>query len=217
MQQLLHHENPLTAAFPAELAQDVLAVLAVMPPPRWQPAEPFSVQVQGRQVTIPSRLYSEEPPVEAVDSLPERRRTILHCLYTRHHDGRVRQRHLEQVIGTPEPWVVPFVVQLVGEYVLEILVAIGGALGGLGVPGSADRSRYGRFIADNPAFFARTERRVVSYWNCYHRTGYAGYADFAGYPGCTLLALLRAAAEEHGALRVPSLAPSGSTRLDGYC
>jgi hypothetical protein len=61
------------------------------------------------------------------------------------------------------------VVQPVGEYVLEILEAVHGGLPELDTPRSAHRLLYGAFIARNPSFFARTERRVVTYWSCYYR------------------------------------------------
>jgi hypothetical protein len=177
----------LITAFPAELAGDVHAVLAVMPASRHRLLEPFSVVVQGQQVSIPRRLYNDEPPPEAVASLSSRQRQLLHCLYSRHHDGIVRQRHLAEVVGSVDPWVVPFVVQLVGEYVLEILVVICDELHDIGTPGSGGHLAYGQFIVDNPAFFARTQRRVVSYWACYYRSAYLG---FRRYPGSTLLDLL---------------------------
>jgi len=38
---------------------------------------------------------------------------------------------------------------------------------------------YRTFLVDNPAFFALTKQRVVSYWNCYHawrrRDDYFGF------------------------------------------
>ncbi|WP_326756769.1 hypothetical protein OHB56_02130 [Streptomyces sp. NBC_01635] len=116
---------------------------------------------------------------------------ILHCLYSRHSDGLVRQRHLEQIASSDEPWVVPFVVQLAGEYVLEILESIQHGLSDLSSKRSAQRLAYGDFIARNPGFFARTERRVVSYWSCYYRWK---FPVLGTYPGCHLLELLRATA-----------------------
>lgn len=68
----------------------------------------------------------------------------------------VRQRHLEKVLGSTDPWVVPFVVQLVGEYVLEILVVICDELRDLATPGTFGHLAYGQFIVDNPAFFAHS-------------------------------------------------------------
>ncbi|MEW2522947.1 hypothetical protein [Actinacidiphila alni] len=99
---------------------------------------------------------------------------------------------------------VPFVVQLAGEYVLEILEAIGRGLPQLAVPGSAQRRLYGEFVARNPACFARTERRVVSYWSCYYRWK---YEMFEAYPGCVLLEAFRDAVVEQVGARWPRHTP----------
>ncbi len=101
-----------------------------------------------------------------------------------HLAALVRQRHLEQVVRSHEPWVVPFVVQLVGEYVVEILEAIRRGISDVATAGSAQRLLYGEFIARNPSYFARTERRVVSCWSRYYRPEYPA---FGAYPGCPLL------------------------------
>ncbi|MER7959530.1 hypothetical protein [Streptomyces sp. NPDC096030] len=195
------------AAFPARLADDVRSVLAFVPDARLGPVEPFQVEVQGEIVAIPSRIYNEEPEVGLERSLTRTQRLILHCLYSRHSDGRVRQRRLEQIVSSSEPWVVPFVMQLVGEYVLEILEAIGQGLPRLAVPGSTQRRLYGEFISRNAAFFTRTERRVVSYWSCYYRWK---YATFGTYPGCALVEEFRAAASEQVGGRWPRHTPPPS-------
>ncbi|NYS21152.1 hypothetical protein HFP43_32520 [Streptomyces sp. SJ1-7] len=197
--------SALVAAFPTRLAGDVKSVLAAMPEAGLARAMPFEVEVQGETVAIPSRIYIEEPTADREEPrLAGTQQVILHCLYSRHHDGRVRQRHLEQMVASDEPWVVPFVVQLAGEYVLEIIEAIGRGLPGLTVPGSAQRRLYGEFIARNPAFFARTERRVVSYWSCHYRWKYGA---FGTYPGCVLLEAFRAAVVEQVGGRWPRHAP----------
>ncbi|WP_405721014.1 hypothetical protein OG607_09050 [Streptomyces sp. NBC_01537] len=196
--------HALVAAFPTRLASDVQSVLAVMPEARLAPMMPFEVEVQGETVVIPSRIYNEEPGADLKRPLAGTQQVILHCLYSRHSDGRVRQRHLEQIVASGEPWVVPFVVQLAGEYVLEILEAIGRGLPELAVPGSAQRRLYGEFIARNPAFFARTERRVVSYWSCYYRWKYGA---FGTYPGCVLLEAFRAAVVEQVGAQWPRHTP----------
>lgn len=214
MQPLSDPHGLLPAAFPAELADDVRAVLAVTPASRYRPVAPFPVVVQDQQVSIPERIYNAEPPPESVAALSSRQRQVLHCLYSRHCDGRVRQLHLAQILSSADPWVIPFVVQLVGEYVLEILVDIRDGLRALDTPGDGLRLAYGEFLAANPAFFDRTQRRVVSYWSCYYRTA---FQSFQGYPGCTLLDLLRSAAADSAGRSWPRLAPKSGTRLDGYC
>jgi hypothetical protein len=47
----------LTAAFPPRLAEEVRNVLAVMPVAASPPAEPFSVEVRGGTVAIPTRIH----------------------------------------------------------------------------------------------------------------------------------------------------------------
>ncbi|UCM91750.1 hypothetical protein LC193_08645 [Streptomyces marincola] len=213
MQPPCDRSDPLIMAFPAELAGDAEAALSVMPASHLRPAAPFSVVVEGQQVLIPRRLYNDEPPTDAVAPLSARQRQLLHCLYSRHSDGVVRQRHLEKIVGSTDPWVVPFVVQLVGEYVLEILVVICDELRHLTASGTCGLRAYGQFIVDNPAYFARIQRRVVSYWSCYYR---GTYASFRGYPGRTLLDLLRSVASGSAGHPWPNLAPAG-TRRGGYC
>lgn len=181
------------AAFPARLADDVRTVLAYVPDSCLAPVQPFEVEVEGEPLAIPSRIYNDEPEPGSERSLTGTQRLIVQCLYSRHSDGRIRQRRLEQMVSSSEPWVVPYVVQLAGEYVLEILEAIGRGLPGLAVPGSVQRRLYGEFISRNGAFFARTERRVVSYWSCYYRRTYEA---FETYPGCALMEEFRAAASE---------------------
>nr|WP_202451831.1 hypothetical protein [Streptomyces sp. SID4948] len=209
---LSDHSDPLIAAFPADFAGDVENVLAVMPASRRGPVNPFSVVVEGQEVSIPGRLYHDEPPADVVASLSPRQRQLLHCLYSRHCDGRVRQRHLAKFVGSVDPWVLPHVVQLAGEYVVEILIAIIDELRDLAAPGNPGHLAYGQLIVENPLFFARTQRRVVSYWNCYYRSAWASFRD---YPGCALLDLLRSAASDRAGRPWPNLAPAVGTRADG--
>ncbi|MGX1636205.1 hypothetical protein [Streptomyces sp. CBG31] len=180
-------------AFPARLAEDVRRAAAFVPESRPGPAEPFRVVVTGESVDIPSRVYDEEPGECPGPGLTGTQRLILHCLYSRHHDGHVRQRHLEALLPAAEPWVVPYVIQQAGEYVREIQEAIRRGLPGIAVPHSPQRRLYGAFIVRNAEFFARTERRAVSYWACYHR---AEYPVFGASPGGVLMAEFRAAATE---------------------
>ncbi|MEE1734030.1 hypothetical protein PUR33_37440 [Streptomyces sp. BE282] len=202
----------LTAAFPTRLAGAARTSLAVMPKARIAPIMPFEVEVQGETVAIPSRIYNEEPGVGSDGHLSGTQQVILHCLYSRHHDGRVRQRHLERVVASGEPWVVPFVMQLAGEHVLEIIEVIDRGLPGLADPGSPQRRAYGEFIARNPAFFARTERRVVSYWSCYYRWKYRA---FETYPGGVLLEAFRAAVVEQVGAQWPRHTPRARRQTRG--
>ncbi|MFF2653330.1 hypothetical protein [Streptomyces sp. NPDC058045] len=69
----------------------------------------------GETLAVPCRICHGEPGAEAARSLTGVRRSILHCLCSRHGDGRIRQRHLEQITGLHHAWVAPYVVQPAGE------------------------------------------------------------------------------------------------------
>jgi hypothetical protein len=202
----------LEAAFPRHLRAEVKTALGVLPPAKHQPVSPFQVLIADEPVEIPYRIYPDEPSPAAQAALSPTQRAIVDCLYTRHYDGRVRQGRLERVVGLHEPWVVPFVVQLVGEYVEEISVVIERDLAPpLTTPGSSADRVYGRFAAENPTFLALTGQRVASYWNCYYRQRYRALSD---YPGQVLIAALRTAAHRYraagsGVPAGPDTGPSG--------
>lgn len=149
-------------AFPAALratAARVAARLAAgeLHPPRYS----FDVRVDGETLAIPTRVYYALQRVAAAIDAPGDEGLVALCLGTRHHDGFLRERCLRRLLGQRRDWIVPFVIQLVGEYVAEIVGAIEDALPTL------DADIYGRFLRENPRFLATTERRVVSYGYVY--------------------------------------------------
>jgi len=152
----------LVAAFPTALREHVLAALEAFPEPEHPAAEGFSVKVDGELVTIPYRLYHSPSQIKT-EHLTDLEKEIVDCLLTRHHDGFVREQHLERIIRSGNPWVPPFVVQLLGEYAIEIIGVIHEHLSSL------DRLLYREFLQANPEFFTQTAQRVESYWDRYHR------------------------------------------------
>ena len=126
------------------------------------PSNRFSVCVGDEVVSIPYRIYYD-PPVLQTIKLTGLESELLDCLFTRHHDGFVRQKHLAQIIRSRDIWIPCFVVQLVGEYVIEILRVIQENLPYL------ETSIYAGFVRANPEFLALTaEQRVISYRHCYY-------------------------------------------------
>lgn len=79
------------------------------------------------------------------------------------------------------PWAAPFIVQLIGEYVIEIVEVIASAVSTLS---ELDAARYSQFALENPAFMATTRRRATSYWNCYHRSR---FPKLCAYPAIAAL------------------------------
>lgn len=182
----------LVRAFPVGLRGSLSAVLADLPKSAFPPSgsvtssqsrEWPAITVVGERVEIPYRIYNPLPPTGLA---PEGSKIALaiDCLYTRHHDGFVRQQALHRVLAAEDPWVVPFVIQLLGEYVVEICEDIQRFAQAALPQRPAMIREVHSFARDNPDFIVLTEQRATSYWECYYRRPHL-YRDT--YPG--LLAL----------------------------
>jgi hypothetical protein len=177
-------------------------LIRAIPMPDYCYEEVFMVRADGEDLTIPYRIYNPEPTVEEWSDEASAAHLVRLCFYSRHNDGFVRQRAVRGLLKRSEEWIVPFVVQLVGEYVFEIVDDIHN---GLDLRAGSETSRtYGRFAADNKAFIDLTSQRVTSYWNCYHRFQYpvmhpAAESQFATYPGFKIIEALQSAAESSAA------------------
>jgi hypothetical protein len=183
----------LAAAFPSSLADDVAAVAAAVPDATWESASAFGVVVGTETLAIPYRIYRPEPDLAVERELSPLQQTVLASFYTRHHDGRVRQRRVEAIIASDAEWVVPFVIHLVGEYVIEIVRAIQDALGDLD-PADARREPYRRFVMANPALLDLVAARAMSYWAEYYRGQFPRWdasPNRDDYPGLAVVRLLR--------------------------
>ena len=174
----------LIDAFPPHLKSHVRSVISIMPPathPR-SPDDIGPITVDGRPMRIPARIYHPEPAPSGVESLAPLERSILACLYTRHHDGHVRQRALESAIDIDEVWAAPFVLQMLGEYVLELIQIVADAVK------SRRRDEYLQFLRENPAFLELITQRATSYWNEYFRTMFRNRED---HPALSAIKTLR--------------------------
>lgn len=187
----------LARAFPTGLRSIVMEVVDSLPPARLYPAGSVTLSnsrswpdlvVAGETVTIPSRIYNAEPPPEYAASLSPQRAVVLACIYSRHHDGHVRQRSIPIMLSSDEPWVVPFVVQMLGEYVIEICADIERFTFTVLPRRPAMRRTFSAFLATNASFARLTEQRATSYWSCYYRRQHPSRDT---YPGLVTLHALQ--------------------------
>ena len=89
-------------------------------------------------------------------------------------DGYERHKALKGIIALKEPWAIPYVVLLSGEYVVEIAKEMAASLPSL------DREAYINFVRENRALMRRLRSKATSYWDCYYRTE---YPQKEAYPG----------------------------------
>lgn len=171
-------------AFPASVRTSARAALASLDAPEMRPSpDRFLVTVDGETLRIPYRVYYRPDllrrrlnAAEGIDKL------ILACVGTRHHDGYLRQECLRVVLGGQASWLTPYILQLAGEYVVEIVQEVADGIA------SRDPSVLAAFARDNPGYLATLGRRITSYWSCYHRRA---YPDRHAYPGSRILGSLR--------------------------
>ena len=182
----------LKRAFPSSVATDVEEVLSALGPSVYPPAadDIGPVMLAGESLSIPARVYFREPVDDLVSRLSSEQRHLLSCIYSRHHNGYVREASLRRLIRVDAGWIAPYVVQLIGEYVIEILRVIEANMDVL------EREIYQSFVAQNPAFLTLTRQRVISYWNEYHRRQTPRFEDYVGH---RLLRALRSSVKGGGA------------------
>jgi hypothetical protein len=169
-----HEDGPvLRSAFPMSLHSDVDAGLSVMPlaEHRTMPTG-RQVRIGSEEISILGRIYHREPS-QGLSDLTQLQKRIVSSLYTRHHDGFVRERHVGQILEADHPWIPVFVLQLLGEYVIQIGQTIANRVATL------PQETYRTFAHANPDYMSALRSRIVSYWSEYYRgtplSTYAGY------------------------------------------
>lgn len=164
----------LSEAFPESL--DTLATEAAtyasvqLQASQW--TEQFEVSLGGETIRIPARLRFRNN--HADEALNGDIRLMVRCLRSRSSDGFERQRAVRDLLRDIQPWAAPFIVALIGEYLVEILDDIAGVFGE-SVP-----EPIIEFLRENPAYWFLTKQRVSSYWNIYYRRS-TRKKDYVGF------------------------------------
>jgi len=181
--------NRWISAFPKRYEQDVRVVKACLPF-SWTRLSSGSIEVKLEQehIQIPMRVYVPEVAPERIEQLTLTQQTVLYCLYTRHHDGHVREHYLQQLLKTDlhDEWVLAYIIELASEYVREIMEIIVPAIE------QWDPEVKRQFVEDDPAYIKRIEDRMISYWNAYYRSSGERRSE-AEYPGFQILNSLQKA------------------------
>lgn len=168
----------LLNAFPTNLEDDVMVVLRqIKQTTTLDFSYCFEVNICENLLIIPERIYYNELSSTQLNSFTVQQQVILACLFTRHHNGFVREENLRKIIHLSNHyiWIIPYLIRLTGEYVIEILQVIKSNLD------KVNKVKIKEFIVDNPKFFNTIESRVLSYWDCYYRNLYPNKEDYIGY------------------------------------
>lgn len=186
----------LTRAFPARLAAVVTGIEQSLPVAAFGPTGSVTVSnsrawpglvVAGEPVVIPMRVYNPEPSPRFAAGRSPLEAAVTAAVYSRHHDGYVRHRQLGTLLDADERWAAPFIVQLLGEYVIQIHRDIE-RFARTALPARPpSRESLLAFSQENPCFVALTRQRAISYWSCYYRGLHALQGT---YPALAALSML---------------------------
>ena len=151
-------------AFPIEIQRDVNSLLAKITfetkiSHKWGDKVTFGEEI----IVVPNRNYYT-PPYSLVNSkLTPIENEILNCIFSHNGNGYIRQRAILNMINADNYWTIPYIVRIIGEYVIEILNDIDNHFEII------NKSNLTSFVRQNPEFYNRTHSRVRSYWHCYFR------------------------------------------------
>lgn len=119
-------------------------------------------------INIPYRIYINESVLES-NTLADEEKRILMCYFTRHHNGYIRQKCLEELMNKNQlrEYEVPYIIMLTGEYVIEIVEIAFNLL-----KRDSNKGYLMQIITNNQSQIKYQHSRMVSYWNEYYRKKY---------------------------------------------
>ncbi|WP_343566501.1 hypothetical protein [Sphingobacterium sp.] len=133
--------------------------------------EQIKVVWLGQAQQFPYRIYATttKNKLEALTSFEEL------SLMTRHQDGYIREIAIVKLMRLFPLESIPYLVQLLGEYVLEIHFAI--------IAQITPQQRFwvNNFFTENAMFEKTIRSRIASYWNCYYRFNYLKLNDYPAF------------------------------------
>jgi len=165
--------------FPKVFSKDVQKAFSVIP----SASSPLKhsqcyekIYIEGEVIKIYSRVYFEEP-TDVLKKLISKQQSILFCILLCHHNGFIRIKYLKLLMLSDDSYssyIAPFLIKLLGEYVIEILEFLDANLD------HKHLELCSKFIKENPLYWQTTRSRVMSYWNAYYRSTYPNFNDYIG-------------------------------------
>ncbi|MCK8521058.1 hypothetical protein M0D21_05745 [Aquimarina sp. D1M17] len=167
--------SKLKNAFPKFLIPDINSLVSKINAKSEHSANwGYEMCIDGENIEIPSRIYWDESKLK-INGLTDNHKMITACILTRHHNGYVREKNLEKLILSEKYWTIPYVIQLIGEYVIELLELIWEKFE------SINKENLVKFIIENETYWFKTKQRIASYWDCYHRYEGKTKSDYIGF------------------------------------
>ena len=168
-------------AFPSDLEENINSVIETMPQTTFNNV-PFATSdnvieyiTKNHVVAIPYRMYLLDISDAEYEKLNQTQKQILCCIYTRSCNGYIREKYLRKLLDMPiERWVIPFVIKLCDEYVIELIEIIYDKLK------ERDNTDIQDFCLKNKITISKSYARMASYWNEYYRGYELNFKKYIG-------------------------------------
>lgn len=172
----------LKNSFPAKLKDDVEVVLNnISKQSDISTTLPITVnsittyKLENENIDILYRMYYEELDGDIIKELTNTQYKILCCIYTRHHNGYIREKYLNELLELNiEEWEIPFIIKLCDEYVVEILDLIYNKLS------KRNNEDIKLFSLNNKMAIHKGYERMTSYWNGFYRSEVYQFKNYVG-------------------------------------
>ncbi|MDR1218169.1 MAG: hypothetical protein LBK73_01000 [Treponema sp.] len=180
------NKNALLNSFPKELHNDAINVFEILPHNENVFINCYNenyikndlihnnvetVKLNNDIIKIPCRIYFYEP--KNIENLNNIQKGIVCCVYSRHHNGFVRQKYIQKMVDNKNYWVTPFFVQLFGEYIYEIMEIFDEYL-------NINMDNCIKFINENQKYWEKIKNRMISCWHEYYRRKYPEFNKYLG-------------------------------------
>lgn len=126
---------------------------------------------QDETYSFKYRVYAQVPEQQVVRVSDF---TML-ALFTRHHNGFIRSCAIQRLMHLYPKECIPYLVQLLGEYVVEICEII------CKHSTKQQKAWVDSFLLQNKSYTRRIRSQVASYWDCYHRQKYPNLKDYPSF------------------------------------
>ena len=151
-------------SFPKEYIEDLEEVLKIIPESYHLLKEVIEYKSNNIIIRIPYRVYFDDVDSAKLNELTDKQKIILYCIYTRSSNGYIREKYIKELLKIEfDYWVIPFIVKISDEYIIEILEVIYEKLK------NRDNSDIKKFCLENKDVMKKSYSRMISYWNEYYR------------------------------------------------
>ncbi len=178
----------LLKSFPSSLSKDVATVFDVIPLDhnvQYRFGQVLNIddlihpdkqiiQLDGEILSIPYRVYFNEPEFDKENKLTELQKTILNCIYLRHHNGLVRQKRLELLLGKNDYFIISYKFHLLGEYVIQILEDLQKHIT------ESNIDDFVKFSNENEKYLVKIESKMAGSWNTHYRWKFQKLKNYIG-------------------------------------